>query len=159
MIYFAFIKVLILKYISMKNPIFSLLFLVVFLLSSLVDAQVRVKTNTGKTNKVVVKNKRTNNKVVVKSNKNKGVVVKSNRGRDRVVVVKPNRPRVVVKRPAYQKRGYIWIDGYWKWSLFYGTYIWVDGRWERERRGYQWFPGYWEQSPAGYFWIEGYWGI
>ena len=53
---------------------------------------------------------------------------------------------------------FFWIEGYWKWSLFYGKYIWVEGRWERERPGYFWVPGYWEITPGGFYWVEGYWG-
>ena len=55
------------------------------------------------------------------------------------------------------KKGFFWIEGYWKWSLFYGTYLWVDGYWERERMDYHWHEGYWEETPDGFFWIDGYW--
>ena len=87
----------------------------------------------------------------------RNVLIKPNR--KRVVVTKPRRPRVIVQRPNYNKRGYFWRNGYWKWSVFYGTYIWVEGRWERERVGFTWTPGFWEENPSGYFWIEGYWSL
>jgi len=93
---------------------------------------------------------------VIKSNKSRDRVIRSNR--NRVVVSKPIRPKKRVVRPNYIKRGFFWIEGYWKWSLFYGKYIWVEGRWERERPGYFWVPGYWEITPGGFYWVEGYWG-
>ena len=67
------------------------------------------------------------------------------------------RPKNYIPRPVNARPGYVWIEGYWKWSAFYGTYIWVDGMWETDRPGYVWVPGYWESTPYGYFWIEGYW--
>ena len=137
----------------MKKKFFSL-FLIggFFLFSSTLHAQVRVKTNT-KAKKVKVGKK--HHVKHYPSASTKKVVVKPNKRR--VVIKKPIRPKVVVKKPFKKRRGYIWIDGYWKWSVFYGQYIWVDARWERIRPGYRWVPGYWMEDPGGYFWIEGTW--
>ncbi|MAO01822.1 MAG: hypothetical protein CMP65_06235 [Flavobacteriales bacterium] len=151
----------------MKKSIFSILFLISIFMITELNAQVKVKAR-GNTTKVKVKS---NNRKVVKSNNrsvksNSNRVIKSNKSRDRVirsnrnrvVVSKPIRPKKRVVRPNYIKRGFFWIEGYWKWSLFYGKYIWVEGRWERERPGYFWVPGYWEITPGGFYWVEGYWG-
>ena len=112
---------------------------------------------------VVVRSKHNNStkKVVVKKpNRHKGVTVKArptHHHPSRVVVVKPNRPQVILKRPEKIRRNYIWIEGHWQWSDFYGEYIWIQGKWMRQRRGYYWTPGFWEVSLGGFVWIEGYW--
>ena len=137
----------------MKKNFFSLTLLAAFfLLSSIANSQVRVKKNN-KVKKVKVERK--HNVKHYHSNSTKKVIVKPNKRR--VVIKKPVRPKVVVKKPIKKRRGYIWIDGYWKWSIFYGKYIWVDARWEIVRPGYRWSPGYWIEDPGGYFWIEGTW--
>ena len=112
---------------------------------------------------VVVKSKHNNStkKVVVKkSNRHKGVAVKSRstpHRSSRVVVVKPNRPQVILQRPVQIRRNYIWVEGHWQWSNFYGEYIWIQGKWIRQRRGCHWEPGFWEVSLGGFVWIEGCW--
>ena len=114
---------------------------------------------------VVVRSRHNNStkKVVVKKpNRHKGVNVKS-RSRyyhpSRVVVVKPNRPKVILKRPIKTRKGYIWAEGHWQWSSFYGEYIWIQGKWIRQRRGHHWVSGFWEITAGGFFWVEGYWEL
>ena len=151
---FKSIKILILKTISMQNIFFSKILVLIFLLGGLsANSQVRVKTNV----------ERSNNKVVVKSNRSSKtdrkprVRVKHNRSR--VVVKRPNRPTVVVNRPNYTRRGYIWVEGYWKWNPFYGQYTWQKARWKKIKRNHYWVPGFWEITPGGFFWVEGHWQL
>lgn len=131
------------------------------------QAQTVVKTNNGK--KVIV-NSHSNDKVIVNthgdhnSNHNSNhntihhqghhgnVIVKNNQ--HNIIVHKPDRP-VYIKRPTLNRRGFIWIEGYWRWNGH--TYIWIDGFWERERHGFHWHDGFWEETPYGFFWVEGYW--
>ena len=120
--------------------------------------------------KVVKKNR--NKKVILKSNRrnshgshnvnthgnrphhsgNGRVIIKSNR--NNIIVKRPNRPHYINK-PTLNRRGYLWISGYWRWAGL--TYIWTNGFWERERHGFHWHDGYWEETPHGFYWIEGYW--
>ena len=139
----------------MKKTIFSFTIIISMLVVSFsADAQVRVKTRKERAAKVnVKKNIRNNNRTVVRNN-NRTVV---KRNRNNIVVRRPVRPKVIVQRPNYVKRGYIWTDGYWKWSVFYGRYIWVDAGWRKIKPGYTWQAGYWEETPSGFFWIEGTW--
>ena len=137
----------------MKKMIFSFVLLFGFTLfipqSSFSQVVVRSKHNNS-TKKVVVK----------KPNRHKSATVKP-RSRyyppSRVVVVKPNRPKVILKRPVKTRKDYIWVEGHWQWSNFYGEYIWIQGKWMRQRRGYHWMPGFWEVSLGGFIWREGYW--
>tara|TARA_B100000287_G_C20601104_1_gene768127 strand:+ start:399 stop:812 length:414 start_codon:yes stop_codon:yes gene_type:complete len=133
----------------MKKIIFSLI-VAICSVPFISNAQIKIKSKRGGN----VYKKTSTNKV---RSSNKGIVVKTKRNNRNIIKVKPNRPRVIVKRPNKKRRGYIWIDGYWKWSVFYGQYIWVDARWEKIKRGHRWVPGYWEQTPSGYFWISGSW--
>ena len=148
----------------MKNTFFSKILLLIFLLGGLsINAQVRVKTKTN--SKTVVKTNRTknNNKVRTKSNRAEvhnnrgGVRVKTNR--NRVVMKRPNRPRVILTKPNYNRRGYIWVEGYWKWNAFFGQYTWQKARWKKVKRNHYWVPGFWEITPGGFFWVAGYWEL
>jgi len=151
----------------MKKTIFnSILLIGVFLISTTVNAQVQVKTKRGAQTKKVHVKKRTQHKgsgVTVKTNRNRvvtsrqssGVTVKTNR--NRVVTSRPHHNHVIVKKPNRVRRGYIWIDGYWQWSIFYNRYIWIDARWEPVQRDHHWVAGYWEVTPGGFFWVEGCW--
>ena len=138
----------------MKNSFFSKILVVTFLFGGLsANAQVRVKTNTSNNNKkVVVKKNRSNY-----YNNRSRVRVKNNR--NRVVVNKPNRPHRVIKRPTFNKSGYIWIEGYWKWNAFFGRYTWQKARWMKIKRNHYWVPGFWEITPGGFFWVKGYWQL
>ena len=80
------------------------------------------------------------------------VTIRTNR--NNIIRNKPNRP-VYVNKPTSNRRGYFWIDGYWRWNIH--TYIWVQGFWERERSNFHWHKGSWEATPNGFFWLEGYW--
>ena len=137
----------------MKKIVFSflLLFAASLFITQNISAQVVVKSKRNKTTKKIT---------VKKPNRHRGVTVKTrptHHNPHRVVVVKPNRPRVIVKRPNRIRKNYIWVDGHWKWSDFYGDYIWVQGKWMRQKRGYHWVPGFWEISLDGFIWIDGYW--
>ena len=57
----------------------------------------------------------------------------------------------------HNRRGYVWVSGYWQWDNWSRSYYWVDGYWARERAGYAYYPGYWEPVRGGYVWIEGGW--
>ena len=105
----------------MKKIIFSLI-VAICSIPLISNAQIKIKSKRAGN----VYKKTSTNKV---RSSNKGIVVKTKRNNRNIVRVKPNRPRVIVKRPNKKRRGYIWIDGYWKWSVFYGQYIWVDARW------------------------------
>ena len=96
----------------MKNILFSKILIMTFLFAGLsVMAQVRVKTNKVNKKKAIIKKDRQ-----IYNNK-RGVKVKTNR--NRVVVAKPKRPKVIIKRPSYNRPGYVWVQGHWKWSNFY----------------------------------------
>ena len=141
----------------MKKTIFNKLLLVVlFLVGVSSSAQVRVKTNKGRSNKKVVKKTNRGNHSYHNNNR-QNVRVKTNR--NRVVVSKPKRPRAIVKRPSYKRSGYVWVQGYWKWNVYYGKYIWQKARWKRVKPNHMWVPGFWEISPGGFFWVEGYWAL
>ena len=133
----------------MKKTIFnSILLIGVFLIATTVNAQVQVKTKRGAQTKKVHVKKTT-------QHKGSGVTVKTNR--NRVVTSRPHHNHVIVKKPNRVRRGYIWIDGYWQWSIFYNRYIWIDARWEPVQRDHHWVTGYWEVTPGGFFWVEGCW--
>jgi len=74
-----------------------------------------------------------------------------------VVAVKPARPDVVVVKPAKARRGYIWVDGHWKYNKRTNRYVWVKGGWVRARRGFVYVPGRWVKAPAGFKWVPGTW--
>ena len=138
----------------MKNSFFSKILVVVFLLVGLsANSQVRVKTNKSNNNKTTIVKKQHKNYY---SNK-EGVRVKNNRYRS--VVSKPKRPNRTVKRPNFNKPGYLWIEGYWKWNVFFGRYTWQKARWKKIKRNHCWVPGFWEINTRGFFWINGYWTL
>ena len=142
----------------MKNSIFSKLFLITLLLLGTTSfGQVKVNTNNNNKKVVVKTNTNNNKKVVVKTNtnNNKKVVVKTNR----VVVNKPNRPKIIVNRPTYNRPGYVWVEGHWKWNRFKRKYVWKKARWKKIKRNHQWVPGYWHITSNGFYWVEGYWQI
>ena len=167
-----------LKYYIMKNLIFSAAFICFLLFSFTSSAQVRINKAGKQSIKSPAKTKV--NRGAVQTNPRSGAV--QTRPRSGAVQTQPRagathahpqhgahvnrgnlvkrrmlRPKNYIPRPVNARPGYVWIEGYWKWSAFYGTYIWVDGMWETDRPGYVWVPGYWESTPYGYFWIEGYW--
>lgn len=137
----------------MKKIVFSfiLLFGAALFIPQACVAQVVVKS----------KHKQTTKKVVVKkTNRHRGVTVKSRPAHHhptRVVVVKPNRPTVIVNRPHHIRKNYVWMEGHWQWSNFYGDYIWIKAKWIRQRRGHHWVSGFWEISLDGFIWVEGCW--
>jgi len=137
----------------MKKIVFSFLLLfgaALFIPQSSI-AQVVVKSQHNRSTKKVV---------VKKTNRHRGVTVKSRPSHHhptRVVEVKPNRPKVIVKYPNRIRKNYVWVEGHWKWSDFYGDYIWIKAKWIRQRRGHYWVAGFWEISLDGFIWIEGYW--
>jgi len=138
----------------MKNSFFSKIIVIVFLFGGLsANGQVRVKINTNNNNrKAVVKTNRSNY-----HNDRRGVRTQTNR--NRVVVNRPNRPHVIVNRPTYNRPGYVWVEGYWEWNVFYGRYTWQQARWIKVKRNHYWVPGFWEITPGGFFWVGGYWEL
>src|SRR5262245_47738547 len=64
--------------------------------------------------------------------------------------------------PVYEVRGvppgpgYVWVDGYHRWSG--RGYVWEPGRWERAPRGRAaWVPGHWVQDRHGWYYVQGHW--
>lgn len=152
----------------MKNLFFnSTLILLFFALGCLsVNAQVRVKKNIKSNNinkKVIVKTNsnsfKGNNKVVIKNNRYNKNKVKVKNNRNRVVLNRPNRPKFIRKKPNYNRAGYYWVEGFWKWNVFFGTYSWHKARWIKVKPNHYWVPGFWEITPNGFFWVQGYWEL
>jgi len=77
----------------------------------------------------------------------------------RIVLDKPEKPikKHTVKKPIKQKKGYTWIQGHWKWSVYRNRYIWVNGYWKRNNPGFYWVPGKWVKVPNGWKWKDGHW--
>lgn len=77
----------------------------------------------------------------------------------RILPNKPQKPikKHIVKQPVKQKKGYTWIQGHWKWSIYRNRYIWVNGYWKRNNPGFHWVPGKWVKVPNGWKWEEGHW--
>ena len=167
------------KFKLMKTLRFLSVLFICCLVCNTIQAQKVIKSNQNK--KVIVK-KNNSKKVIVKKNNSKKVILKSNRhnshgshnvnthgnrphhsgngrvivktNRNNIIVKRPNRPHYINK-PTLNRRGYLWISGYWRWAGL--TYVWTNGFWERERHGFHWHDGYWEETPHGFYWIEGYW--
>ena len=51
--------------------------------------------------------------------------------------------------------GYIWVPGYWAWSVDH--HIWIRGRAVVQRAGYRWEPDRWEQRDHAYYRLPGRW--
>ena len=43
--------------------------------------------------------------------------------------------------PTYERRGYVWEQGYWRWNG--RRHVWVAGHWERVRPGYAYVAPRW----------------
>ena len=74
-----------------------------------------------------------------------------------VVKVRPARPAAVVVKPAKIKRGYIWVDGHWKYNKRHNRYVWVNAKYVRVKRGHAYVAGHWKSVPGGYKWVPGHW--
>ena len=72
--------------------------------------------------------------------------------RNNIIRHRPNRPVVYVKKPILNRKGYLWVNGYWKWNVY--AYVWMEGFWERERSNFHWHEGSWEETPNVFIWIE-----
>jgi hypothetical protein len=59
-----------------------------------------------------------------------------------IVSVAPPAPRVE-RVPTYERRGYVWEQGYWRWNG--RRHVWVAGHWERSRRGHVYVAPRWEE--------------
>ena len=168
----------------MKSKYIILLLSVCCFTTFTVNAQNYNNSNRSYTNKVNIKKTTPTKKVNTHTNRiqtNKNVNIKTNNrntynshhanthsnqhsshnaevikrpNRNNIIRTKPNRP-VYIKKPTLDRRGYFWINGYWKWNLY--TYVWMEGFWERERSNFHWHEGSWEVTTNGFFWIEGYW--
>lgn len=75
----------------------------------------------------------------------------------RVVVVKPLRPHVHINRRIKVKVGYVWHDGYWKYSKGTRNYVWVTGRAVKQKRGKVWVSGRWVMVRGGWTYHRGFW--
>lgn len=75
----------------------------------------------------------------------------------KVVLIRPSRPHVKVFKPVNIKSNYIWIEGYWKWNRKTHNYAWVNGHLIKQKRGKVWVGGYWEQFNGGWFYTSGKW--
>ena len=76
------------------------------------------------------------------------------RGRVYVAVGPP--ARVVEARGIAPGPGYVWVEGYHRWTG--REYVWVPGRWDRAPRPRAvWVPGHWAQDRHGYYWVDGHW--
>lgn len=74
------------------------------------------------------------------------------------VRVKPNRPAHVLKKPAHPKKGFVWVDGHWRWNAKAKKYDWVKARWVKKKPGHNWVPGHWTNDPKrGHKWVPGHW--
>ena len=69
------------------------------------------------------------------------------------VEVAPPPPRVVAA--PHPREGYVWADGYWRWSGHH--HVWVDGRWMRARHGWHWVPDHWVASGDRWHFVPGHW--
>lgn len=74
-----------------------------------------------------------------------------------VVKVEPARPATVIVKPAKGRKGYVWVDGHWRYSKRMNRYVWVDASWIRVKRGHSYVAGHWAAAPGGYKWIPGHW--
>lgn len=70
-----------------------------------------------------------------------------------VVVAPP--PAQAETRGHPPHRGYLYVNGYWKWAD--GRHVWVPGHWTAPRRGYYWRPHIWVHERHGWRMREGYW--
>ena len=74
-----------------------------------------------------------------------------------VVAVKPVRPAVVVVKPVKARKGYVWVDGHWKYNQRKARYIWVKGTWHKAKRNHRYVAGRWVNTRGGYKWVPGHW--
>ncbi len=74
-----------------------------------------------------------------------------------VVYVRTRPPRSVVEvRTVAPGPGYVWIEGYHRWSG--DAYVWVPGTWERVPAGRRhWVRGRWRSYHGQWYWVEGHW--
>ena len=59
----------------------------------------------------------------------------------------------VVEHP--ERRGYVWVDGGYRWE--HGRYVERRGHYVVERRGYRWEPERWELRHGHYYRVTGRW--
>lgn len=64
-------------------------------------------------------------------------------------------PPAEVVEVAQQRRGSVWVKGYWAWND--GAYDWMPGHLERRQRGKQWQDGRWDNSGGKWTWTAGAW--
>jgi hypothetical protein len=72
---------------------------------------------------------------------------------DRGVRVAPPPPREEVI--PHQRRGHVWVPGFWQHSK--GRYHWVKGHWERERRGHHYREPRWVERDGRWYMERGAW--
>lgn len=78
-------------------------------------------------------------------------------GKNKVVEIRPSRPYVRVFKPLNIKRGYVWIEGHWKWNRKVHQYVWVNGYITKPKRGKVWVGGSWKAKNGGWAYTSGKW--
>ena len=75
----------------------------------------------------------------------------------RVVAYKPGTPSDRIHTRTALRRGYVWIDGYYKWNRRSRSYVWIEGHQIRQKKGKIWISGKWKRVPGGWTYISGFW--
>jgi len=55
-----------------------------------------------------------------------------------------------------ERRGYVWVPGYWSWNGH--RHVWVAGYSAPERHGYHYYPSRWDRDGRYWRFHNGYWG-
>jgi len=71
------------------------------------------------------------------------------------VVIRVAPPLLRTEVVPAQRRGYVWVPGYWNWRGH--RHVWAPGVWVRERRGYVYQPHRWEHRSDGWYMNRGRW--
>jgi hypothetical protein len=53
------------------------------------------------------------------------------------------------------RAGFVWVEGYWRWTGY--DWTWISGHWVRERPNYLYVQGRWELNRGRHRWVSGYW--
>lgn len=67
--------------------------------------------------------------------------------------VAPPEPRV--EAAPQERRGHVWVPGYWDWRR--NHHVWVSGKWVRERRGYRYREPVWQERDGRWHLERGRW--
>jgi hypothetical protein len=72
-----------------------------------------------------------------------------------VSVSTPPPATVEVGYYGYHRPGFVWVNGYHRWSG--SAWVWTPGYYQAERAGYYWVQPAWELRGNQYVWVEGHW--